>query len=162
MDVGGVDTEEAAWLLCRAASCFCALPVDPVIEIMRPLPIEPVSGMPAFLRGLCVIRGSPVPVIDAGLLLIGRDIRATRFVTIIIGARTVALAVEQVIGIRRIDLGSLSGLPPLLQSISGNTVEAIRALDGELLLLLDAARIVPQSLLDQSLLDQLNAAGSSP
>lgn len=143
------------WLLCRIAACLCALPVDRVVEVMRPLPIEPLSGMPHFLRGLSIVRGSPVPVIDAGLLLRGCNIHAKHFVTLVAGDRTLALAIEQVIGIRRIDPQSLSVLPPLLQNTAGDAVEKIRSLDGELLLLLDTARIIPESLLDR-----LDLAGS--
>jgi purine-binding chemotaxis protein CheW len=137
------------WLLCRVAAGLCALPIDHVIEVMRPLPIQALSGMPQFLLGLCIIRGEPVPVIDAGLLLSGAGSHTGRLVTIAVGGRAIALAVEQVIGIRRIDHAALSMLPPLLQNTAGDAVEAIRALDGDLLLLLDSARIVPAALLDE-------------
>jgi purine-binding chemotaxis protein CheW len=130
------------------------LPVEAVSEVMRPLPVEPVSGMPPFASGLCVIRGTPLPVIDAGALLVGSRISPTRLVTLMVGARSVALAVESVLGVRQIDPASVGRLPPLLSS-SGNAVEALRALDGELLLMLDAARLVPHALLDE-----LNLAGS--
>ncbi len=129
MGTGGVDAEATAWLLCRAATCLCALPVDHVNEVMRPLPIEPLSHMPQFLLGLCIIRGLPVPVVDAGLLLNGGDSRTKRLVTIAVEDRTIALAVEQVIGIRSIDPRALNMLQPLLQNTAGDAVEAIRALD---------------------------------
>jgi len=155
MGTGSVDSDAVDWLLCRIAGCLCALPVGRVIEVMRPLPIEPLAGMPHFLCGLSIIRGLPVPVIDTGLLLSGSDTGARRFVTIMVGDRLVALAVEQVIGIRPLAARSLSLLPPLLQKTAGDAVEAVRSLDGELLLLLDAARIVPKSLFDE-----LSSAGS--
>jgi hypothetical protein len=62
-----------------------------------------------------------------------------------------------VIGIRPLDIESLSMLPPLLQNCSGNAVAAMRALDGELLLLLATAHLVPEALLDE-----LGAGGSLP
>jgi len=105
--------------------------------------------MPQSLLGLCIIRGAPLPVVDAGLLLNGCNSRARRLVTIGIADRTIALAVEQVIGIRSIDPEAMATLPPLLQNAAGDAVEAIRGLDGELLLLLDAARIIPEALLDK-------------
>jgi purine-binding chemotaxis protein CheW len=137
------------WLLCRVAAVLCALPVDRVVEVMRPLPIEPLSGMPQFLLGLCIIRGAPVPVVDAGLLLGGSGSRCTRLVTLAVDRRTIALAVEHVIGIRSLDPAALGMLPPLMQNAAGNALEALRALDGELLLLLDTMRIIPEALLDE-------------
>jgi purine-binding chemotaxis protein CheW len=155
MGISGIDTDASVWLLCRVADRLCALPLDHVIEIMRPLPIEPLSGMPQFLLGLCIVRGSPVPVIDAGRLLGGSDFQVGRLVTIVIGGRTIALAVEQVIGIRPIDPETLGMLPPLLQNTASDAVAAIRVLDSELLLLLDTSRIIPEALLDE-----LNATAS--
>ena len=149
MSTGSVDTDAVAWLVCRVAVCLCALPVGHVVEVMRLLPIEPLSGMPQFLSGLCLIRGLPVPVVDAGLLLSGSDTRARRLVTLAFGGRTIALAVEEVIGIRSLDNEAVRMLPPLLQNTAGDAVEAIRALDGELLLLLDTARLIPEALLDE-------------
>jgi purine-binding chemotaxis protein CheW len=156
MRAGGVDTKAAGWLLCRVGGSLCALPADRVIEVMRPLLIEPLSGMPQFLLGLCIIRGSPVPVVDAGLLLSGCASWAGRLVTIAAHGRTIALAVEQVIGVRQIDPEASSRLPPLLQNAAGDAVDTIRTLDGELLLLLDTARIIPEAWLGE-----FNAMGSS-
>lgn len=160
MSTGSAEPDTEMWLLCRMPACLCALPVGQVIEIMRPLPIEPLSGMPQFIRGLCLVRGSPVPVVDAGLLLSGRETRAGRLVTIALASGTIALAVEQVIGIRSIDDAALRTLPPLMQNAAGDAVEAIRALDGELLLLLDTARLIPEALLDA--LSAGEAPGGSP
>ena len=156
MAAGGVDADAIEWLLCRVAGCVCALPVDRVAEIMRPLPISPVSGMPEFLLGLSIVRGEPVPVVDAGALLNGSAAHPARLVTMAVGGRVIGLAVEQVIGIRPIGPAALSALPPLLHNAAGDAVEAIRALDGELVLLLDTARLIPEAVLDE-----LIAAGSA-
>jgi purine-binding chemotaxis protein CheW len=137
------------WLLCRIGAPLCALPLDRVVEVMRPLPIEPLAGTPPFVRGMCIVRGLPVPVIDTGLVLSGRGIRVERFVIVKVGDRPIALAVEQVVGVRPIEAESLNALPPLLQNAAGDAVGTIRALDGELLLLLDTMRIIPEALLDE-------------
>jgi purine-binding chemotaxis protein CheW len=155
MRIGGVETNAAFCVICRTGGSLIAVPADRVIEVMRPLPIEPLSRMPQFLLGLCIIRGSPVPVVDAGLLLSGSVSRTGRLATIAVGGRTIGLAVEQVLGIQPIDPEEFSTLPPLLRHTAGDAVEALRSLDGELLLLLDTARIVPQSLFDE-----LASAGS--
>jgi purine-binding chemotaxis protein CheW len=135
-------------LLCRAGSLLCAIPLEHVSETMRPLPVSPVAGMPSFLLGLSVLRGSPVPVVDAARLL-GAAIVASRpgrFVSLRLGRRQAALAVDGVIGIRALTRESLEAVPPLLADASCEMVEVLGSLDAELLVVLRSGRIVPDSL----------------
>ena len=113
------------------------------------LPIEQLSGAPSYVRGLCIIRGSPVPVVDTGLLIGDQVTRPERLVAISIGGRSVALAVEAVVGIRAIGVGASEQLPPLLRDAAVEAVAAIGTLDAELLLFLRTARIVPEDLLSR-------------
>ena len=55
--------------MCRTGERVLAVPLPRVIETMRPLPVEPFAGGPAFLSGLARIRGEVVPVLDTGVLL---------------------------------------------------------------------------------------------
>ncbi len=136
----------ALMLFCRARARLCAFPLEHLEETMRPLPVEPLSGAPRFVLGLSVIRGAPAPVIDAGALVGEAAPPApARFVTLKAGTRRVALAVETVIGIRELGPASLHDLPPLLREAGAGVVATIGSLDGELLLVLDRARLVPQS-----------------
>lgn len=112
---------------------------------MRPLPVTPLARSPAFVRGLSVIRGGPVPVVDLGALLGGSDPeKATRFVTLRLDGRCVALAVDGVLGVQDLT-GTLSSLPPLLADASAEAVSALGVLDAELVFVLEAARLVPDS-----------------
>ncbi len=142
-------TGRPQWLLCRAGAHLCAIPIEHVIETMRLLPIEAVSGAPPYVRGLAIIRGSPVPVIDTGLLVGQQASRCTRLVTVRTGKRTVALAAEAVEGVSAIAPDKLSQLPPLLRAAASETIEAIGMLDAELLFFLRTARIVPDDVLDR-------------
>ena len=137
----------ASWLLCRAGVHLCAMPLGQVVEIMRVLPIESLSGGPPYVRGLCVIRGSPAPVVDTGLLIGDHATRCERFVAVRTGGRIVALAVEAVVGIRMLGAEASDQLPPLLRGAAIETIAAIGTLDAELLFFLRAARIVPEDLL---------------
>src|SRR5262249_30238395 len=119
-----------------------------VAEVMRLLPIEPVAGTPPYLSGLCVIRGVPVPVVDVGLLLGNETVRCERLMAIRAGKRTIALAVDSVLGTRDIAASSASELPPLLRDAAG-AIAAIGTIDAELALFLRAARIVPDEWLDR-------------
>jgi len=144
-------------LLCRAGDHLCAIPIEHVIEVLRVLPIEPVSGAPRYVLGLCVIRGSAVPVVDTGLLLGDQTTKSERLITIRTGDRAIALAVEAVLGIRAIRAETFNELPPLLREAAGEAIASIGVLDAELLFVLRTARIVPADLLDH-----LAREGASP
>jgi len=133
-------------LLCRVETRLCLLPLEHVLETMRPLPVEPLAGLPPFVLGLAVIRGSPTPVLDASSLLGGQRSRPTRFITLRAGSRRVALAVDAVLDVRAVPAAALESLPPLLGMASSEVVSAIGTLDGALLLVLRAARLVPEEL----------------
>jgi purine-binding chemotaxis protein CheW len=113
---------------------------------MRPLPVEFVASAPAFVSGVTLVRGAPVPVVDlAALLHINSASQPTRFVTVRTGRRSVVLAVEVVVGIRSLDSTLLSDLPPLLQEAPEDFVTALGGLDSELLLVLQTACLVPEA-----------------
>jgi len=130
-------------LVCRVEARLCALPLEHAVETMRPLAVEPVVGAPPFVRGLAVVRGEPLPVVDAARLLGLQEGPIGRFVTVAVGVRRVALAVDAVVGVRRFPPGSLRALPPLLHEAAGDVVDAIGLLDSALLLVLRSARLLP-------------------
>lgn len=134
------------WLLFRAGARLCAVPLSCVSETMRVLPIERAEGA-GFILGVSNIRGVPVPVVDAGGLFGAPGTGGRRLVTIDVGARMVALAVDDVVGVIAIAEDVLAGLPPLLREAVGDAVRAIGVLDGELLVHLEASRLVPDDLL---------------
>jgi purine-binding chemotaxis protein CheW len=111
---------------------------------MRPLRVEPITGVPPFVRGLSIIRGSPVPVVDLGSLLAGHPgDTSTRFVTLRVGDRRVALAVDAVLGVCDLDASLVRELPPLLRDAGTDAIGAIGSLDAELLVVLRAAHVLP-------------------
>ena len=145
-----------SWLLCRAGTLLCAIPLEQVIEVLRILPIETVSGAPRYVRGLCIIRGAAAPVVDIGLLVGGQPAEWERLVAIRTGSRIIVLATETVLGIRAIGAEVFKELPPLLRDAARQTIAAIGTLDAELLFFLRTTLIVPQELLDR-----LEADGAS-
>jgi purine-binding chemotaxis protein CheW len=135
------------FLLCRIGSRIGALTLKDVREVMRPLPIEPLAGTPPFVLGLAVVRGFPTPVIDAGRLLGSIESPSpARFVSLRLGERTAALAVDAVLDVRSLPAGTVADIAPLLREAGADVVSAIGALDTELLLVLEAARLVPESI----------------
>jgi purine-binding chemotaxis protein CheW len=152
---GAAEPSRAAWLLCRAGTMLGAVPIEHVIEIMRPLPLEQVAGAPPYVRGLSVIRGAPIPVVDIGLIVNGVPTRAARLVTVRAAARVIALAVDEVIGIAVFTAEAFGQLPPLLRDAAAETIAGVGAADAELVVVLCTSRLVPQHIFAH-----LDAAGA--
>jgi purine-binding chemotaxis protein CheW len=125
MDEKGTDVSRlASRLVCRAGTHLCAMPLRHVVEVMRILPTRLLAGVPPYVRGVSIIRGSPVPVVDTGWLMGGQATRSERLVAITTGGRNVALAVEAVIGIRSISEDTSDALPALLRNAATDMVAA--------------------------------------
>ncbi|MFO0749006.1 MAG: chemotaxis protein CheW [Myxococcota bacterium] len=149
-------------LIFRAGTRRCALPASDVAETLRPLPVDPLRGVPDFVLGAALLRGQPVPVIDAARLLAGDaereagaesgagaldDSAAARFVSLrLADGRRVALAVSAVEGLVDGDRFALAALSPMLAAARAGVVDQIGQRDGELLTLLDLARLLPDEL----------------
>jgi purine-binding chemotaxis protein CheW len=114
-----------------------------VVETMRPLQVESIRGMPAFVRGISIIRGVPTPVVDLGAVIGARGGAAGRIVTLRLGDRQVALSVDAVLGVRDLQLSAIQELPPLLRGASTDVVEAIGTLDEQFLMVLRAGWVLP-------------------
>ena len=123
----------------------CAFPLHHVAETLRPLPIKPVAGTPGFVCGVSIIRGTPTPVVDLKALLENCENSPSygRFVTLNLDSRRVAIGVDSVVGLRHLDSAQLGELPPLLGDVSVGLIESFGTCDAQLLLVLRAARIVP-------------------
>jgi purine-binding chemotaxis protein CheW len=133
-------------VVCRAGGRLCALEVDAVAETMRPLPLHKVPSSADFVLGMAIVREVPTLVLDAGRLLGDRPSTLGRFVTVRVGARFVALAVDEVIGVRALPADAMAQLPPL---VSRTAIEQVATVDRELMVVLDAARLVPDKLFDE-------------
>jgi len=123
---------------------ICAVPLTHVIETMRPLPVEPLGGMPEFVSGVAIVRGIPTPVVDLGAVVGAPDGIADRFVTLRLGDRQVALSVGAVLGVYELDMATIQELPPLLQRARKDAVEMIGTLDEQVLMVLRAGWELPE------------------
>lgn len=156
---------EAGWaLLTRVGARLCAVPLAHAVETMRLLPVSPLGDAPPFVRGLTVIRGVAVPVVDLGALLGEPAGGVTRLVLVRVdeprGAgqaagraaaepaptaeRCVALAVDGVLGVVHLDPTALQATPPLAQAAGAEMLAAVGALDAQLLVVLRASRLMTE------------------
>lgn len=133
-------------LLCRAADRWCAIPLESVVETFRPFEVRSIAGAPEFLRGVAVLRGEPVPVVDAGVLLGRARTRAERLVAVRAGARRVALAVDAVAGTRELTASAAARSAPLLALAEPRVIDAVGVVDAQLLCVLSTARLISEEL----------------
>ncbi len=131
------------FLVARVGGRLCAFDVAHVVETMRPLPVEPMPGAPPFVTGLSLVRGTPIPVIDLAAWMGLPATPPARFVSVVAGARHVALAVTGVTGVRPLDAEQLQAVPPLVREAAAEHVQLVGTLDADLLLVLSAARLLP-------------------
>ena len=93
-------------MVVRVAGRLLGLPVEHVVETMRPLAIEPLAPgepAPAYVLGVARVRGEPIRVIDAARLFGAASSEAPqRFVIVRGGDTRLALQVDVVIDIRDI------------------------------------------------------------
>ncbi len=134
-------------LLVNAGGFICALPIEKVREIMRPLNVERLSGLPEYVLGLSLIRGQPTPVVSLPILLKGKHSSETeRFVSLNAGHRPVAISVAAVIGVFNLENVTLDNVPPILNQVQQSVASAIGKIDRELLLVLESGYILSEEL----------------
>jgi purine-binding chemotaxis protein CheW len=132
-------------LVCEVGRRACGLSLEHVVETMRPLPLEPLATAPAFVSGLAIVRGEPMPVLDLRRLLGSTTVSESprRMVILRFDARRAGLLVDGVQAVRRVGADTLQSLPRLLGEASAEIVTQIGRLDEKLLLVLESARLVP-------------------
>ena len=118
-------------LAVRGGGHFCVIPLPQVMEVMRPLRATPVVD----LAGVWGRAGDERPEPAA----------AARWVALRVRDRMVALAVEAVLAIRSLDAARFTALPPLWQGPHSPAVAALGALDRELFIVLETARLLPDA-----------------
>ncbi len=133
------------FLLCRIESRIGALALKDVRETMRPLPIEPLPGMPPFVlvspsyeafrsgRRCCPAVETCRIAVEAGHFAAFSTIRLAQ-----IGERTAVLAVDAVLDIRPLAAEILADIPPLIREAGTEQMTLIGTLDAHLLLVLEA------------------------
>jgi purine-binding chemotaxis protein CheW len=130
------DSRNVPLLIVRAADRLCGVPLTSVVEILRPVAIQELAGLPAYLCGLSVIRGQPTAVVDVSTLLTGiSDGRIGRFLSMRTDGKPFALRVQSVLGIDRVERHTLRGLPELAEP-ARDLVDSVGTLGKELLTVL--------------------------
>jgi purine-binding chemotaxis protein CheW len=157
----GNTAASASWLICVSGSSTCGIPLTQVVESMRALTVERVPGMPSFMTGMAMIRGAQVPVVHLGELLGESTLSTpTRYITLKLDRRIVALAVDSVTGVMQLATDAVALLPPLLRAARSEMISMVGTLDNELLLTLETTKLIPETLWQQLETQQAASRGS--
>lgn len=147
-------------LVVKVGKTLCGLPLGEVREVMRPLTLERNQSLPECVLGTCVIRQTPTPVIDLSAVT-GRPAGIPeRFVTVSVGERQVALAVEAVLGAIQIDARKFQEASPLVCG-GAAAIQALTVLDSQLVYLMNSARLLPNEVLESAILGHATEVDSS-
>ncbi|MBD8526773.1 chemotaxis protein CheW [Pseudomarimonas arenosa] len=137
---------EQGFLTLQAAGRPCAVPLDAVIEVLRPLPIDALTDVPAYLLGLSVLRGQPVAVLDLPRLLGQPGEAIGRWLHLRVGPRRLALAVPSVGRVEHLDQLDWQPLPALFEGDAARVVQQVAQRDQQLYVQLNVMRLLPDSL----------------
>lgn len=141
---GQVDRRTAVMaLVFRAGPLYCALPLDEVVETMRPLQTRPLAGTPPYVRGLTILRGAPAPVIDVTRLITGTSGEIDRYIAVRAGRGPIACATGVVLGVRQIEVEPPEGPAAIFTGVSKALIAAVGSVGTDPLLLLRGIRTVP-------------------
>jgi chemotaxis-related protein WspB len=133
-----------------------ALDIRRIREVVPRVELRSQAGGPAWLAGIFIYRGSPVPVIDLHRLLNAGECPAhlsSRIILIPVDGGLLGLLAAQVAELREVS-PSGTGLP----SLGGPDLGPLVVDQGSLIHLLDLDRLLPESA--RSLLPQGSISGS--
>ncbi|MBI3621994.1 MAG: purine-binding chemotaxis protein CheW [Nitrospirae bacterium] len=135
----------AQWLVCRVAQEHYLIDVSTIKEIIRPPELTTVPRSPAWLKGICSLRGVVVAVIDLGRRLGMTDRAPTpknRVVVLATAKGLGGLLVDSVQGLIDLETHQIDPPPPLLAAPHRELLRGIVHRNGRTFALLDVSRIV--------------------
>ena len=136
----------ARWLRLRCGAQTYALELLKIREVVLPAPLLPLRGAAPAVSGVMNLRGQVVPVIDLGLHFDGVAVEqtpATRVVVLeerneVLGLQVTAVDDIVLIDDARVESARASRLAP----VGDERIRGIARLGGQLVMLLDAGRLL--------------------
>lgn len=134
-----------------------AFPIQDVREVDKMTTVTPVPQAPAAVAGMVDVRGEVIPVISLrdlfGLAAEAPGPKSRIIFVELPGAdatrkRVVGCIVDSLSRVLRLPKNSVSSVPPELLGEHRRYLEGVARLDGRLIMILRAARLVPASALE--------------
>jgi len=130
------------------AATRCCIPVEQVMQILRPENVLEVPKTPAFVEGVINLHGDILPVIDLrkrlGLAVPASptDARRKRIVAVRFGQRSYGLDVDEIREIVELDDSAVQPQGAELLGDRGQFVSAVANPEAGAILVLDLARVL--------------------
>ncbi|MEW6423881.1 MAG: chemotaxis protein CheW [Bacillota bacterium] len=120
--------------------------INNVLEIIRPEAVTQVPGTPDFIEGVIKLRGQVILVIDLakrfGLARPGRVSEHSKIIIVEAGGTTVGMVVDGVSEVLRFSGSQIKPPPEIVTSRATAYLQGIVLIDEQLIILLDAHRIL--------------------
>lgn len=119
--------------------------IHQVRGIEKVLPLTRVPNAPAFVRGVCNLRGSVIPVIDLKQRLAipsGLDEANAKIIIVNIGKQTVGMTIDAAADVVSIDSQDVEPSPTLVTGIDTEFIQGVAKISNRLLIILNLERIL--------------------
>ena len=119
-----------------------------VESIIKMLPVTRLPQAPEFVEGVINLRGKILPVIDLRKRLaisLSESTRESRMVVVALGGATVAMVVDQVNEVLRVNDDIVEAPPSISQSVDSRFITGIAKIGDELVILLDLSKVLDMS-----------------
>lgn len=124
--------------------------------IEKVLPLTRVPNAPSFVKGVCNLRGSVIPVIDLkkrlGLSSSGDDSNA-KIIIVNVGKQVVGMTIDAAADVVSLDSSQVEPSPSLVSGIDAQFISGVAKVSNRLLIILDMESILTTDQIN--LLDKL-------
>ncbi len=130
----------------RVAGRDCAVDVMRIAEVLQPMAVTVLPSAPAFVEGIISLRGRFLPVVDLRRRFGGEgggDQARAKYIVAPIGTTSVALVVDEVLGVERIPRDLIQPAPSLGQGrVAPSMVSGVVNWNEKVFLLLDVDQVL--------------------
>lgn len=128
--------------------------INQVLRIEKMMPLTRVPNAPAFVMGVCNLRGSVIPVIDLKkrLSLPSRQVENAKVIIVNIGSQTAGMTIDSSVDVTMIETDEIEPSPTLVTGIDAQFIFGVAKLSSRLLVILNIDRVLS--------VDQLEALDS--
>ncbi len=142
--VEAADTQQNRYLTFALGEETYGIAIHHVIEIIGMLPITPLPGAPAYIKGITNLRGKIIPVIDVRLKFkkpAADYNERTCIVVVEVQEMTVGLIIDEVSEVLTIEESEIVP-PPQLKDAHSAYISGISSAEGKVNMLLDCAALL--------------------
>jgi purine-binding chemotaxis protein CheW len=150
------EKQERNIVIFRLNRTLFALDIQNVQEIVQQSDIVSVPGAPPFILGIVNLRGRIMAVVDTKRLLGIGETSTDKVLVMVtqIGEHLVGFTVDEVEQVTRVASDAIEPVSDLVSPEEARRLEGILKLDGKLVLLLDANRLLDEETLEATMSQQ--------